>query len=261
MKNIFFRKMGLTATAIAVCVSTLGVSAFAAIGQNSGADILTNTVTPDSNFQENSGIRYAEADVSAQPLGETKDGMVLYQDDLYGLVARPLDTHGTTAIPTSGEYSEPTLVERNEYIEGDYKYIDEIYCQQIASPSRSLDYWIWYGTHEVYYDISDDSGIHLATMKIEGTFAVDASQDMAYVDPDSVKYNIEKYVNDIYPKIDESKPVCTSGIQNGVNPRSARIEYVARFYKTSSSLDIHPMYMEVNSKNICKVICDHVKVS
>ncbi len=248
MKKLFFSKASLAA--VALCVSALSITAFASQLQGNGT-----AIDESGSLSPISTTRFAEAKATDKPLYETEDGAVLYQDNTFTLCASPVNTCETTAFEENGE---PFLVERKEYVDGDYRYVDEIYCQQIASPARSLDYWVWTGTHEVYYEISNNGGIHLATMKIEGTYAVNENQNIAIVDEDSVKCTTTKYVNGTYPKLTELKPRCESDISNGAgNPRSARISYVVLFEKTSSDCDVHPMYMEVNSKNICKVICDH----
>lgn len=217
--------------------------------------IVLMTLISISAFAIGSSVRSAIARITDPPLGETENGTILYQDDYFTIGARPANIH-ETAVPE--EIGEPTLVERNEYIEGGYKYIDEIYCQQLTFPSGSSEYWSWRGTHEIY-DITDDSSIHLATLSIKGIFLVGESQDFAVIDPDDVEYTAEKHVSGTYPIISASQPVCISDIENDKgDPSSARIDLTVYFDNASSS-DIHSMCMEVNSKNVCKMICDHIK--
>lgn len=208
-----------------------------------------------SAFAIDSGVRFATARITDPPLGETEDGTILYQDDHFTIGVRPVDINETAVFE---EIGEPALVERNEYVEGGCKYIDEIYCQQLASPLSSLKYWSWRGTHEIY-DITDGGSIHLATLSIKGTFYVGENQDCAGIDSDSVEYTAEKHVSGTYPVISASRPVCSSDIEDDKgDPRSARIE-LTFYFENASSPDTHSMCMEVNSKNVCKMICGHIK--
>ena len=201
-----------------------------------------------SAFAIGSSVRSAIARITDPPLEETESGTILYRDDHFTIGVRPADIH-ETAVPE--EIGKPALVEKNEYIEGGYKYVDEIYCQQIASPLRSLKYWSWRRTREIY-DITGDSSIHIATLSVKGTFYIGESQDFASIDSDSVEYTAEKHIGGTYPVISAGQPVCRSGIENDKGePRYARIEITFNLDNASSS-DTYPMCIEVNSKNICK---------
>lgn len=238
MKKSFFKKAFYSAVA-AVGAFSLSASAYAAPKPEVGA------------------VVSAEASANDTPLYKAGNDNILYQDDYFTLGVSPDETLETTALTEDGE---PVLVSREEYVEGDYRYVDEIYCRQISSLSRSLEKYNWWGTHKVYYELNQDPGysILLGTMKIEGTFTVDADQDIAVVDGDTVKCTTTKNGTDTYPIIYSDKPTCRSDVsdENG-QPRYARVTYRSDFIKAAGVRDIHYMSFTVDSNNKAYVSCYH----
>lgn len=241
MKHTFLKKAIFSAGA-AICVFSLGISAFAAESQRS---------------KNNSTVMSASANITDPVLYEADGYSVLYQDEFFSLGVGQTEIIESNALD---EVGEPVLVSRNEYVEGDYRYVDEIYCQPLNSPLRSLKTVNWWGTHEVYYEseLADGLSMHPGTMRIEGTFYLDEDQNVAYVDDKSVKCTTTKSNSGKYPIILEGDPECNSDISIGSkSPRFATISCSVVFVKAAGVRDTHNMVLAVSSNNKAEVKCNH----
>ena len=273
MKISFFKKaprVMAAALSTVICLTAVSSNAFAQNNQGRNNNEVLFVSDPDfwseisALAEQNTEFRTvvsAETEASVSPLYADKDYSVLYQDDNFTLGISFVGAQEMAALENNGE---ATLIYEEEYVEGDYRYVDKIYYSPVSSPSRSIEYYDWWGTHEVYYELKKDPGqsMHLGTMKIEGRFILNPSQNSAIVDDDSVKCTTTKIGSDTYPQVFSGKPTCESDLSAANSSfRYAKITYSAVFYKADGVLDLHTMSLTVNSQNIAKVECDHSTVT
>ncbi|MDE7230693.1 MAG: hypothetical protein K2N56_09455, partial [Oscillospiraceae bacterium] len=153
MKHKSLRKAIIFAGAV-VCVLSLGISAFAAESKGNKTEVSASAKATD-------------------PVLYVKDGFsIIYEDENFSIGVREI---GLSEVLELEELGEPVLVSRNEYVDGDYRYVDEVYCQTVNSSEGSLKESVFIGTHELYYDLGlpDGKSMHLGTMRIGGTFYLD----------------------------------------------------------------------------------------
>ncbi|MDE7230695.1 MAG: hypothetical protein K2N56_09465 [Oscillospiraceae bacterium] len=241
MKHKILKKAIISA-GVALCAFSLGISAFAA----------------DSKGEKT--VVSASAKVT-DPVLYVKDGFsIIYEDKNFSIGVREL---GLPEVLELEELGEPVLISRNEYVDGDYRFVDEIYCQTGNYSSRSPKNDFYSGIHEVYYepDLPDGKSMHLATMQIDAFVCTDADQDYASVYPDSIKCTTNKIGSDTYPIItegDHTHKDCFS-LGSGL-PRFAIVTYPVIIEKADGVRDRHVMMFFVSSDGRTDVHCEHYAV-
>lgn len=172
---------------------------------------------------------------------------VFRQDELNTL-AKQIDGYEVEPDPDDSEF---TLVSTNEYVDGDYRYVDMLY--KCDTGARSSSIW-WDGWHKVYYEPNSSESIHLATMHIKSLFYYSESQNSVLVDEDTIKCDTDKIVTQKYPIITEEKPTYTSDRGGAFgSKRYAYVEYKADFEKSNGIHDKHSMRLIVYSDGTAKV--------
>lgn len=190
------------------------------------------------------GVTAVSAVAAPQAQLVEKDGVhyEVYQQDQFNTVAKQIDGYEVEEAPDDGEY---TLVSTNEYVDGDYRYIDKLYVANTTA--RMSDTW-WEGTHEVVYEPGVES-IHLAKMRVKGHFYWSESQNFIIVDEDTIEYDTTKYIDQTYPIVTEYTPTCDSNKGgNFGGDKYAYIEYKVCFEKSKGIRDTHTMRLIVNVK-------------
>lgn len=253
MKHTFIKKSFAAICAAAACILPLEASSsFAA--QNADSSEFSGASDPILYEKGSSGFFGA-----SDPILYEKDGIsVLYEDKNLTLgVIGESDTNLSADIV---EYGEPVLTSINEYVEGDYRFVDKVYHTQVNSPSRSLKRDLITGKHEVYYepDLGENS-MHLATMEIEAVFYTNEAQHVAYVDEETINCKTTKLVNDFYPFILEDTPVYHSNIKiPGYDSICfASVEYTVDFVKAAGIFHTHEMTLVVGSNGKSEVQFKH----
>lgn len=187
---------------------------------------------------------------AAQPQVIEQDGVhyEVYQQDPFNTIARQIDGYEAEKTPDDNEF---TLVSTNEYVDGDYRYVDKLF--RYDNKTRMQDTW-WEGWHEVYYEPDTMESMHLATMRVKGHFFWSESQNYVIVDEDSVEYGTTKLIDQKYPVITPHAPVCKSN-QGGSwgGSKYAQIEYRVDFEKSKGFYNTHTMKLIVNVKGEAEI--------
>lgn len=199
------------------------------------------------------GATAVGAVATAQTKIVEKDGIhyEVYQQDRFNTLMRQIDGYEVEEVPDESDF---TLVSTNEYVDGDYRYVDTLF--KYDNGARSSSIW-WNGRHDVYYAPPSTDGIHLATMRIKGRYIYSEKQNIAFVDEDAIEVEAINHVDQTYPIITERKPTYESD-QGGLfgGKRYAYIDYAVDFEKSRGDHDLHIMQLIVYSDGTAEVNTD-----
>lgn len=197
------------------------------------------------------GVTAVSAVAAPQAQLVEKDGVhyEVYQQDQFNTVAKQIDGYEVEEAPDDSEF---TLVSTNEYVDGDYRYVDMLY--RCGTGARSSGIW-WEGWHKVYYEPDSSESIHIATMYLKGLFHCSEKQNSVQVDEDTIDYKTDKIVTQKYPIINDKEPTYESDCGGAFgSKRYAYIEYQADFEKSYGIHDKHIMRLRVFPDGTAEVV-------
>ncbi len=242
-----FRKLTVPAVAAAVCLVAGTTTVFATTATNNTKP-MDNSVTEPKNTKS----VFVSVDADAPVIRRDGDMNIVYEDPNFTLATQDIPL----VSDVTADYDTPILVSRNEYSDGDYRYVDEIYSYPVNNQMRSLKKKHQVAVHTIYYEPDNTSSIRLAEMCIEADFYYDAEQNYAYCDEESVSCSVKKTTNDKYPVYYETYKRCQSGLP-GDDYNYAQVVYEIQLYKSSTEYDVHRMVLTVNANGEPKMGCIH----
>lgn len=171
----------------------------------------------------------------------------VYQQDQFNTVAKQIDGYEVDLGKTPPSESEFTLVNTNEYVDGDYRYVDNLFKSNYDKETGLKNAW-WEAWHEIYYEPDSDDSTHLATMHLEGRFFIIENQNVAYVDDDIIVYETIKSADQTYPIVtDIKKDFASEQDDLFEGKRYAYIEYKADVEISESEHKTHTVKLVVTS--------------
>lgn len=160
---------------------------------------------------------------------------------------RQLDGFEPEPVPDD---SELTLISTNEYVDGDYRFVDKLYALNAESLTRSVsgtDSDWRAASHEVYYEPKNSKSVYLGRMYIKAYFTWNEKENSVIADDRTIEYRTTKESSYTYPIVTDYEP--ESGDNRGgiFGKKYAFVEYSADFEKASGKIDRHTVRLTVDS--------------
>ena len=194
------------------------------------------------------GSAYAAS--SGKSDSDIADGWeIVYQDNFVGWATKSAEQPIDYVYP---DIDEMTLVSVDEYAKGEYRFVNKVYTLESAARSNQT---FWHGWTDIYYDIKSTNSLFLGSMHTEAYFYIDAEQNYAVVDKDSIHtYTKKEITGQTYPIFTDISVDYRSDV-GGLfgSKRYAFTEYTIKIEKSWSVCDILTSTMKVNSANECSV--------